>query len=139
MSGAFTDFTGTYEVASSEGYEEYLKSVGFAPDARKAMPSPGQTLTITQEGDHYTLKTTDPTGTAVVTQFTLGQEYVESPYGDPIKGINRRDGNRIIQQSRNTTAGIDATTVLIIDDEGLEIHFQGPNNTTAKRRYKPRT
>ncbi|MGW1764352.1 lipocalin/fatty-acid binding family protein [Streptomyces sp. NPDC002073] len=136
--GAFADFTGTYEVASSEGYEEYLESIGFGPDARKGMASSEQVVTITQEGDHYTFKTTDPVRT-VVSQFTLGQEFVESPYGDPVKGIARRDGNRIILQQRNTTAKLDNTIVFEVDDEGFDVHFTGPGNTVAKRRYKRRT
>ncbi|MFE4632723.1 lipocalin/fatty-acid binding family protein [Streptomyces sp. NPDC056773] len=136
--GAFADFTGTYEVASSEGYEEYLEAIGFGPDARKDMASPEQTLTVTQEGDHYTIKTTDPAHT-IVSQFTLGQEFVESPYGDPVKGIARRDGNRIILQQRNTAAKLENTVVFEADDEGFDVHFTGPDNTIAKRRYKRRT
>lgn len=137
MSGAFADFTGTYEVASSEGYEEYLEAIGFAPDARKDMASPEQVLVIKQEGDHYTFKTTNPAGT-IVSQYTLGQEFVESPYGEPVKGIARRDGNRIILQQRNSTAGVENTTVLSIDDGCIDIVFYGPDKTVAKRRYKPR-
>ncbi|MFD7084938.1 lipocalin/fatty-acid binding family protein [Streptomyces sp. NPDC059918] len=136
--GAFADFTGTYEVAGSEGYEEYLKAIGLAPDAGKDLASPEQVLTITQEGDHYTCKTTGPART-IVSQFTLGQEFVESPYGDPVKGIARRDGNRIILRQGNAAAGIESTTVFIIDEEGIDMHFYGPDNTVAKRRYKRRT
>ncbi|MFB6614682.1 lipocalin/fatty-acid binding family protein [Streptomyces sp. NPDC056367] len=136
--GAFADFTGTYEVAGSEGYEEYLESIGLATDARKDLASPEQILTITQEGDHYTFKTTGPART-IVSQFTLGQEFVESPYGEPVKGIARRDGIRIILQQKNATAGFESTTVFSIDEEGIDMHLYGPNNTVAKRRYKRRT
>ncbi|MFD5433668.1 lipocalin/fatty-acid binding family protein [Kitasatospora sp. NPDC127067] len=131
---AFMDFSGMYELATSEGYEEFLESIGVDLANRKVMASAEQTVKIKQEGDHYTLTTTVPTRTTV-TQFTLAQEFVEAfDDGRQFKGICRRDGNRIIDQ--RGMGKIEFTVIRSIDDEGLDVNFTGVNNVVAKRRYK---
>ncbi|MER5868041.1 lipocalin/fatty-acid binding family protein [Kitasatospora sp. NPDC002040] len=134
--GAFTDFSGTYELDSSEGYEKYLESVGVDVETRDALAADPQTVRIVQEGDHYTLRFTVAAKAASL-QFTLGQEFVAYfAHGDDrqAKGIARRDFNHVILQRKAGT--IEATTVYSADDEGLDVQFTGPNAATAKRRYK---
>ncbi|GAA1962317.1 lipocalin/fatty-acid binding family protein [Kitasatospora viridis] len=134
--GAFTDFSGTYELVSSEGYEEYLESIKVDAATREVLAADPQTVEVRQEGDHYTFKSTVATK-ASVSQFTLGQEYVgDFGYGDDrqAKGIARRDGNRIILQRKAGT--IETTAVYEISDEGFDVMLLGPNGVTAKRRYK---
>ncbi|MFF3014799.1 lipocalin/fatty-acid binding family protein [Streptomyces sp. NPDC057939] len=131
-SGAFLNVTGTYGLTSSEGYEEYLESIGVDPADRKAMASSRQTVEIKQEGDHYTLTTTTPARTHVE-QFTLGQEYVATyDDGRPYKGICRRDGNRVIQQLK--VGDFESTIVRQFADDGFEIMLRGAD-TDAKRTY----
>ncbi|MFI1169918.1 lipocalin/fatty-acid binding family protein [Streptomyces melanogenes] len=131
--GAFLDATGTYELTSSEGYEQYLESIGVDLANRKAMASAQQTVEIKQEGDHYTLTTTTP-AKKTVSQFTLGQEYIEE-FGDgrQCHGICRRDGNRVFQHLK--VGGFKAAVVYQFDDKGFEIMFTGVN-TDAKRTYR---
>ncbi|MFE2165435.1 lipocalin/fatty-acid binding family protein [Streptomyces sp. NPDC059447] len=134
--GAFTDFSGTYELVSSDGYEKYLESIGVGAATRETLASDPQTVKITQEGDHYTLKST-VAAQAVTVQFTLGQEFVGNfGYGDDrqAKGIARRDGSRIMVQLQ--AGDTRATVVYSIDDEGFDAVFNGPNAVTAKRRFK---
>ncbi|MFE3498992.1 lipocalin/fatty-acid binding family protein [Kitasatospora sp. NPDC059160] len=136
VGGAFTDFTGTYELTSSEGYEKYLEAIGASTASREALASDPQTVKITQEGDHYTFKSTIA-AKALVTQFTLGQEFVDTFEYDnsrQAKGIARRDGNRIILQRK--AGDSEMTIVYEADDEGLTVNLVGPNGVTAKRRYK---
>ncbi|GLX41328.1 hypothetical protein Sros01_74010 [Streptomyces roseochromogenus] len=125
--------TGTYELTGSEGYEAYLDSIGVSAPNREAMASPEQTVTVRQEGDYYTLTTTSPAGTHL-DQFTLGQEY-RAVYGDGrgLKGISRRDGNRLIQQLDLGTA--QTTTIHEFRDAGFEVTYIGVN-ANAKRTYK---
>ncbi|MFD8695468.1 lipocalin/fatty-acid binding family protein [Kitasatospora purpeofusca] len=134
--GAFTDFSGTYELVGSEGYEKYLESIGADAATREVLASDPQTVKVLQEGDHYTFTSTVATK-AFVSQFTLGQEYVSDfGYGDDrtAKGIARRDGNRIILQRK--AGSTEATTVYIVDGEGFDAVLSGPNGVTAKRRYR---
>ncbi|MFD6158390.1 lipocalin/fatty-acid binding family protein [Nocardia sp. NPDC060256] len=129
-SPAFYDFSGIYEVASSDKYEEYLDAIDADATTRAAASAQ---LKIKQEGDHYTLTTSTPTGTTV-SQFTLGQEYVESDdQGRSIKGICRRDGNRIIQQLKRDK--VEMTVVRTLDGETLTAVFHS-GNTTANRSYR---
>ncbi|MER6393700.1 lipocalin/fatty-acid binding family protein [Streptomyces sp. NPDC001523] len=132
-SGAFLDVTGTYELTGSEGYEEYLESIGVDPTNRKDMASAQQTVEIKQVGDFYTLTTTTP-AKKMTSQFTLGQEYFELyDDGRQYHGICRRDGGRVIQQLK--VGGLQTTVLRDFSDEGIEITFMGVN-TAAKRTYK---
>ncbi|KAA8880454.1 hypothetical protein F3087_41565 [Nocardia colli] len=129
-SNAFSDFSGTYELAGSDKYEEYLEAIDA--DATSRAAASGQ-LKIKQEGDHYTLRTTTPTETTV-SQFTLGQEYVETDDRDRrTQGIGRRDGNRIIMQLRR--GAVEMTVVRTLDDETLTAVFHS-GNVTATRNYR---
>ncbi|GAA1221972.1 hypothetical protein GCM10009665_10200 [Kitasatospora nipponensis] len=128
----FADFSGTYELASGEGYEEYLESIGVDSANRKAMASAQQTVTIKQEGDQYTLTTTTPTKTTS-SQFVLGQEYIEAyDDGRKVQGICRRDGNRLVQALK--LGDVTTTIYRSFDDGGFETVFQGVN-VVAKRSY----
>ncbi|MFB7911952.1 lipocalin/fatty-acid binding family protein [Kitasatospora sp. NPDC056076] len=135
--GAFTDFSGTYDLVSSEGYEKYLESVKVDAATREVLTADPQTVKITQEGDHYTFRNTVATKESIL-QFTLGQEFVaDFGYGDDrrAKGIARRDFNHLTLQWKAGTT--EATVRFTADDEGLlDVVFAGPNATTATRRYK---
>ncbi|MFD7032172.1 lipocalin/fatty-acid binding family protein [Streptomyces sp. NPDC059917] len=136
--GAFTDFSGTYELVSSEGYDRYLESIEVDAATREALASDPQTVKIVQEGDHYTFRSTVAAKESVL-QFTLGQEFVSNyGYGDDrqAKGIARRDGNRIILQRKG--GDCETTAVFGVDDDGLDTYLSGPNAVTAQRRHKRR-
>ncbi|MEK2494641.1 lipocalin/fatty-acid binding family protein [Kitasatospora purpeofusca] len=137
-SGAFADFSGTYELDSSEGYDKYLEAIGVDAATQEKLASDPQTVKILQEGDHYTFRST-VAAKAFVTQFTLGQEYVETfeyDNGRQAKGIARRDGNRIILQRKAGDSEI--RVVYELDDEGLTVNLTGPDAVTAKRLYRRR-
>ncbi|MFD7450616.1 lipocalin/fatty-acid binding family protein [Kitasatospora sp. NPDC059827] len=133
-SGAFADFSGTYELTGGERYEAYLESIGVAAADREAMASAQQTVTVKQEGDHYTLTTTTPARTTVL-RFTLGQEYVATyDDGRQVKGIARRDGN-FVQQRLKVGGSYETTVVSVIGDAGFEVMFKGVG-VDAKRSYR---
>ncbi|MFF4321195.1 lipocalin/fatty-acid binding family protein [Streptomyces sp. NPDC001568] len=134
--GAFTDFSGTYELVSSEGYEKYLESIEVDAATREVLAADPQTVRIVQEGDHYTFRITVAAKAAVL-QFTLGQEFVTNyGYGDDrqAKGIARRDFNHVTLQRKGGNS--ETTVVYSADDQGLDVAYTGPNAVTAKRRYK---
>ncbi|MFD9451793.1 lipocalin/fatty-acid binding family protein [Streptomyces sp. NPDC059985] len=136
--GAFTSFSGTYELDSSEGYEKYLESIKVDAETREVLAADPQTVKIAQEGDHYVLRSTVATKEYVL-QFTLGQEFVSNfGYDDDrqAKGIARRDFNHITLQRR--AGDTETTAVYSADDEGLSVQFTGPGAVTANRRYKRR-
>ncbi|MFE5811281.1 lipocalin/fatty-acid binding family protein, partial [Streptomyces sp. NPDC056491] len=129
--GAFTDFSGTYELVSSEGYEKYLESIEVDAATREVLAADPQAVKIVQEGDLYTFRSTVAARESVL-QFTLGQEFVSNyGYGDDrqAKGIARRDWNRIILQRKSGNS--ETTVVYSIDDEGFDTVFSGPNAVTA--------
>lgn len=96
---AFADFSGTYRVVSTQNFDVLMKALGISEELAQEALSADIKIEIKQEGDHYTIKYIGKNRT-IVTQFTLGQEFVESPFGHPVKGIARRDGNRIIMQQK---------------------------------------
>lgn len=96
---SFADFSGIYRVVSTQNFDVLMKALGISEELAQEALSADIKIEIKQEGDHYTIKYIGKNRT-IVTQFTLGQEFVESPFGHPVKGIARRDGNRIIMQQK---------------------------------------
>ncbi|MFE6847211.1 lipocalin/fatty-acid binding family protein [Streptomyces sp. NPDC057686] len=119
---------------SSEGYEQSLQCIGIGPDARQPGASEPQTVTIVQEMEHYALTASVPAKT-YTTQFTLVAEYVEtSDFFDDrqVKGIVRRDNNRIIQHRRSQPM-----VVRTLTEEGFEAAFV-VGTLVAQRKYRRR-
>ncbi|MFZ3467532.1 lipocalin/fatty-acid binding family protein [Streptomyces sp. 4.24] len=67
---------GRYEMISSDNYEEFLKATGVGLATRKLEASAKPTVTITQDGDSFTMRTATALKAAEVA-FTLGREFVQ--------------------------------------------------------------
>lgn len=78
---------GKYEHVKSEGFEEYLKTVGGAAqaEAAKAFASSKPTFEVVEKGDEFVITVTNEGKTASTT-FKLGVPYDETmPHGAVLK------------------------------------------------------
>ncbi|MET9535036.1 lipocalin/fatty-acid binding family protein [Streptomyces sp. NPDC006649] len=125
--------SGTYEMTSSDNYEEYLKATGVRPATRKIEAASKPTVELTENGDNLKLKTTTTLKTIDLV-FTLDKEFVEETTdGRKCNTTVTRDGNTLIQ-----TQKLDGQTFTItrtFRDNGLDATFEA-NGAVSKRIYK---
>lgn len=79
MERKIPDFSGTWEMKSSENFEELLKVLGVGIMLRKIAVKAASrpSVVITQDGETLSIKTSTPVRTTHIT-FTVGQEFNET-------------------------------------------------------------
>merc|ERR1712183_102754 len=90
------DFSGKYELVSSENFVPFMKAIGLPDDLIEKGKDLKSVSEIVQNGDHF--KVTVTTGAKVmVNEFTLGQESeLETLTGEKVKSTVNRDGNKLV-------------------------------------------
>lgn len=104
-----TQFTGRYEMVSSENYGEFLKAVGVGLIQRNLLEKARPTITIGESAGRWTIETHTALDNAVIV-FELNKEFDDKMLDGRIaRGTVTRDGNRLILVQRS---GDDTATTL---------------------------
>lgn len=97
MNEPLHDFSGRFEMTTSENHDEYLKAVGVGMVTRKLASSAKPTLEIAQDGARLRI-TTVSTFKTVEVAFELGVEFEETTAdGRNVQTVIVADGNRLVQ------------------------------------------
>lgn len=93
-------FAGTWNLQSSENFDDYMKAVGVGAIMAKLGSTAKPTLIITVTGDHWTLKSETTFKTTKV-EFQLGVEFDETTADDrKMKTTFTLDGNKLTQDQK---------------------------------------
>lgn len=95
------DFVGTWNLQSSENFDEYMKAVGVGAIMAKLGSTAKPTLIIAIDGDNWTLKS-ETTFKSTKIEFKLGQEFDETTADDrKMKTtMTLEGGNKLIQDQK---------------------------------------
>ncbi|XP_015593286.1 fatty acid-binding protein, muscle isoform X1 [Cephus cinctus] len=86
-----------YKLASSENFDELMKSLGVGLVTRKMGASVNPVIELTESDDVYTLKTSSTFKNSEI-KFKLGEEFdEETPDGRKVKSVITLDGNKMTQ------------------------------------------
>jgi hypothetical protein len=96
------NFVGKWNLESSENFDEYMKAVGVGMIMAKMASTAKPTLTITVEGDKWTIKTETTFKTSKL-EFKLNEEFDETTADD---------------RKMKTTITLEGETKLIQDQKG---------------------
>jgi len=93
-------FVGTWNLQSSENFDEYMKAVGVGAIMAKLGSTAKPTLIITVDGDKWLMKSETTFKTSKV-EFQLGVEFDETTADDrKMKTTITLDGNKLIQDQK---------------------------------------
>nr|WPK49601.1 FABP2 [Viridiscus sp. 1 JF-2023a]WPK49603.1 FABP2 [Viridiscus perviridis] len=126
-------FVGKYKLESSENFEEYMKSIGVGMVMRKLGANATPVVTITKNGDVYTVKSETTFKTSEFS-FRLGEEFdEETPDGRRVKTIISQEGSKLVQVQRKD----DFETIIArdFDPQGLTATLVH-KDVKSIRRYK---
>ncbi|KAI1288122.1 Fatty acid-binding protein [Halotydeus destructor] len=123
---------GTYKLIKTENFDGLLRELGVsaaqAAVADKVIP----TVTVSQDGDNWTLKI-DSTFEASSVTFQLGQEFDELRQdGVAVKSTVTQDGNKWIQVQKGDK---EVTIVREFTEEGFTVTTT-VNGVTSVRHYQ---
>jgi len=93
-------FVGTWNLQSSENFDEYMKAVGVGAIMAKLGSTAKPTLIITVDGDKWLMKSETTFKTSKV-EFQLGVEFDETTADDrKMKTTITLEGNKLIQDQK---------------------------------------
>ncbi|PNJ84052.1 fatty acid-binding protein, intestinal [Pongo pygmaeus] len=128
-------FDGTWKVDRSENYDKFMEKMGVNIVKRKLAAHDNLKLTITQEGNKFTVKESSIfRNTEVV--FELGVTFnYNLADGTELRGTWSLEGNKLIGKFKRTDNGNELNTVReIIGDELVQTYvYEG---VEAKRIFK---
>ena len=103
---------GTWDLESSENWEEYMKELGVGLLTRKAAASIKPTAIIINNGNQWTFKLQSTLKNSETTA-TEGQEFTETtPDGREARSVLRRDGDRLVHEQRDPATNQLRTTII---------------------------
>ena len=86
-------FAGSYKLAKTENFDEFLKELGVGMIKRKLAGSTTPELEVTQDGDSWTVKTKTAIKNSEI-KFKLGEEFDEVRQDDAkVKSTITQEGN----------------------------------------------
>ncbi|XP_003899177.1 fatty acid-binding protein, intestinal [Papio anubis] len=128
-------FNGTWKVHRSENYDKFMEKMGINLMKRKLAAHDNLKLTITQEGNKFTVKESS-TFRNIEVVFELGVTFnYNLADGTELSGTWSLEGNKLIGKFKRTDNGNELNTVReIIGDELVQTYvYEG---VEAKRIFK---
>jgi len=123
---------GKWNLTDSENFDEFLKELGVGMTWRKLASSSKPTVTITNDGDNWTLKTSTMLKTSEI-KFEIGKEFTEHRIdGLDVKTVVNIDGDKLVQKQ------FGEAEVLItrwVEDDVLNVKCE-IKDVVSTRKYK---
>ncbi|CAL4081622.1 unnamed protein product [Meganyctiphanes norvegica] len=92
---------GTFNMTSSEGFDDFMKEIGVGMMMRKLGSTSKPEVTFAQKGDEWTMKTSTAMKTTEI-KFMLGQEFDESTVdGRECKTTFTMEGDNLVQLQKS--------------------------------------
>jgi len=93
-----TALVGKWNLTESENFDEFLKEMGIGMTWRKIASSSKPTVTITNDGENWSLKTSTMLKNSEI-KFEIGKEFTEHRIdGEDVKTVVNIDGNKLVQK-----------------------------------------
>lgn len=105
------DIVGTYERASADNYDDFLKALDVNWMLRKAATASTPVMTVSEEDGTWTFKTSTVVKSMEL-KFKIDEEFEETtPDGREVKAIVTREGNKFISMQTAKKEGQKSTKV----------------------------
>lgn len=133
------NFTGKWEVCSSDNFEEYMIALGIDEakriEAHKFLGDDSKmSYEISNSGDDWTFKVKTPTVGERIVNFTLGQEFDSFTLdGRKIKAVFSLDGDKLVE--KQTGDGFTTENVRTASGDEMSMTMTC-NGVQCTRRYK---
>ncbi|XP_063396603.1 sodium/calcium exchanger regulatory protein 1-like isoform X1 [Mytilus trossulus] len=131
-------FTGTWQIDNSTGFDDYMKAIGVPDDRRQqAMQTLGDsskmTYKISNDGNDWTFGVTTSAGSRDI-KFTLGTEIDTTTLdGRPLKALYTLEGNNLTE--KQTGPDFESVNVRTVDGDTMTMVMTG-NGVSCTRKYK---
>lgn len=131
-------FSGTWQIDSSTGFDDYMKAIGVPDDKRqKAHQTLGDsskmTYSISVNGNDWTFGVTTSAGARDI-HFTLGSEIDTTTLdGRPLKALFTFEGNQLIEKQKGQD--FESVNVRTVDGDTMTMVMTG-NGVSCTRKYK---
>lgn len=124
------DFNGTWKHEKNENFEDFLKAMGVGLLPRSMAMKQSPTMTITQNGDDFTIVTKG--ARTVEIKFKVGVEYKENSAleGKEYRMVANWDGNKLVTKNLDKPDG--AITIREIEG-GKFVQTQKKGDITCRR------
>lgn len=131
--GTTMDFTGVYELTSSENFDEFLSEMGIGYFTRMAATRASSKYYITKDNDTYTLRTVSTFGESSIT-FKNGEHFREDRLdGENVDSVINIKDNKWVQKQ---TLGEQVVTIIREFTPEEIIVTSMINNVASVRKYK---
>lgn len=128
----YVEFTGKFELYSSENFDEFLTEIGVGYFTRLAATRASSEYVITKDGDSYTLRTISTFGESSVT-FKSDIPFTENRIdGATVETVIEIRGNKWVQKQKGEK---EVTIVREFNSEGV-IVTSVVNNVACVRKYR---
>jgi len=125
-------FVGTWNLQSSENFDEYMRAVGVGAIMAKLGSTAKPTLIISVDGDRWTLKSETTFKTTKV-EFQLGVEFDETTADDrKMKTTFTLEGNKLTQDQKGE---IPSQIIREVNGNQLTVTCKA-KDVTATRHYQ---
>jgi len=126
-----SQFVGSWNLQSSENFDEYMKAVGVGAIMAKLGSTAKPTLTITIDGDNWVMKSETTFKTSKV-EFKLGVEFDETTADDrKMKTTITLDGNTLTQDQKGE---IPSQIIRVVDGNKMLVTCKA-KDVVATRHY----
>jgi len=127
---------GKWNLTESENFDEFLKEMGVGMTWRKLASSSKPTVTITNEGDNWSLKTSTLLKNSEI-KFEIGKEFTEHRIdGENVKTVVNVDGDKLVQKQFGATEGASEVHITRwVEGDMLCVKCQ-INEIISTRKYK---
>ncbi|TQV91711.1 hypothetical protein V2A60_008645 [Cordyceps javanica] len=126
---------GKYRLSKTENFDAFLAEIGLGYIKRKLAQSTSPEITITRDGDRWTMVTSSALSTSEIT-FALGEDFPEDRQdGVSVTSNISADGNTTWTQTQKPGDGKDVTIVREFGERELRV-TSTVGGVTANRVYE---
>ena len=131
-------FTGTWQINGSTGFDDYMKAIGVPDDKRQqAMQMLGDsskmTYTISNNGNDWTFGVSTAAGSRDI-NFTLGTEIDTTTLdGRPLKALFTLENDQLVEKQKGSD--FESVNVRTVDGDTMTMVMTG-NGVSCTRKYK---
>jgi len=123
---------GTYTLKKSDNFDNFLKELGMNILKRGAASLASATVTVSQDGDNWNIKTQSTFGNSEI-KFKLGEEFDEDRLdGVKVKSTITLEGNKMTQIQKG--GKYDVTIIREFDEDNMTA-IATTNEVTSTRTY----
>ncbi|CAH1800871.1 unnamed protein product [Owenia fusiformis] len=129
------DFNGVWKLVRNENLDDFLKEIGMNMVFRKVAGTLSPTVTITQDGDKFTIKSVSSVRTEEYS-WAIGEPFEQKFEGKMYKCLARWEGKKLVVAAQAIEEGGKPLTLTRENQGDEHVQTLECNGKVAKRFFK---